>query len=188
MATLNSNNYAVGGIDLYFDTTVGHASLLDTTGTVMVGSNFRTSARSLGNITTSEIAADVTYLEHFISVNGKRRRDKVVSNVESISIPFTFDEVNQTNLQRSMLASDLGGSKLAPMQEPVMRGSASLVFVSPNGNNLVYSIPKAIIRPDGNLAIGDGTDWWSQPMMLDIEYLATSDHWASKPYGVVEFV
>lgn len=187
MSVVNDDNYAVGGIDLYFDPTIGHASLLATAGG-STGNGFRTAARNMGNVVTSEIAANVTYLEHFISVNGKRRKDKTVSSLEAISIPFTFDEISETNLQRALLASNLGGSKLAPMQNPVVRGSVSMLFTSDNGNNLVYSIPKAIIRPDGNLSIGNGEDWWSQSMMLDIEYCSTSDHWASKPYGVIEYI
>jgi len=52
MAVKSDVNYAVGGLDIYFDPTIGHASLLDTTATTTVGSNFRTAARSLGNIVT----------------------------------------------------------------------------------------------------------------------------------------
>ena len=97
MATISTDNYAVGGIDLYFEASVAHASLLATpAGGGTVGSPFRTTGRSLGNITTGELAPDVTYLEHFISVNGKRRRDKTVSNIELISIPFTFDELKES--------------------------------------------------------------------------------------------
>jgi len=186
MTVINDDNYAVGGIDLYFCATVGHASLERGT---PIGTSFRIAGRNLGNIVTSEIAVDVTYLEHFISVNGKRRRDKVVSNVESISIPFTFDEINTVNLKKALLASSLAGTgRVAPMQKPVQRGSVSLKFRSPVGNDVYYNIPKATIRPDGNLSIGDGTDWWTQSMVIDIEYCSTTDQWASKPYGLVQIV
>ena len=187
MATIDDSNYRVGGVELYFSATVGHASLYSTAGGKERGAAFRNAAHNLGNIVTSEISTDVTYLEHFITVTGKRRRDKVVANMESLSISFTFDEINEENMQKAFLASELTkAGMLAPLMKPTQRGSASLKFRTETNASMVYSIPKVTIRPDGPMSIGDGTDWWSQPMIIDAEYCATADWWASKPYGYIQ--
>ena len=184
MATINDANHTVSGIDLYFEPSVAHASLLATTGGVTVGSPFRTSARNLGNIVTSEINPDVTYVEHFIAKNGHRHKDKVVANIETITIPFTFDEINTANLKRFFLASALATDTRAVLQKPLQQGSVSLLVRTEVGTSMVYSIPKAIIRPDGALAIGDGTDWWSGPMVIEV-LRYDSGQYASKPFGVI---
>jgi len=186
LATISTDNYAIGIIDVYFDASAAHASLLATTGGVTIGSPFRTAARNIGNIVSAELNTDVSYIEHFISVLGKRRRDKIVSNTESIGVSFTFDEINEDNLNRFLLGSSLGSNKVAPMSQPVQRGSLSLIFRSDVGNDFVYSIPRGILRPDGNLAMNT-EDWWSAPMMLDAEYYNTGE-WASKPYGVINLL
>jgi len=184
LATVNDDNYTVGGVDLYFEASIAHASLLATTGGVTVGSPFRTSGRNLGNIVTSEIAPDVTYLEHFISVHGARRKDKIVANTKSLTIPFTFDEINENNLKRFFLASSLGNNKLAALEKPLQEGSVSLHFRTDVGSDLVYSIPKCVVRPDGNLTTNI-EDWWTAPMVIEVLYYDTS-HYASKPYGVLD--
>lgn len=185
MATVNTNNYTIGGVDLYFEASVAHASLIDTTGTVTPGSNFRTTARSLGNVVTSEIGLDVTYIEHWVSVNGSRRKDKIQANTRSLTIPFTFDEMNDANLKKFFLASTIGGAnKFAVLQNPLNEGAVSLLFRSDIGPDLVYSIPKAVIRPDGNLTTNT-EDWWTGPMVIEVLHYSTGS-WASKPYGVLD--
>lgn len=184
MATISTNNYTIGGVDLYFDDANAHASLIDTTGTVTVGSNFRNTARSLGNIVTSEIALDVTYVDHFISVNGSRRKDKIQANTRSLTIPFTFDEMNEANLKKFFLASSLGNNRLAVLQNPLNEGSVSLLFRSDVGPDLVYSIPKCTIKPDGNLTTNT-EDWWTGPLVIEVLHYSTGQ-WASKPYGILD--
>jgi len=185
MTTISTGNYTVGGVDLYFNASIAPASLNATTGGVTPGSTFRHAGNNLGNIITSEIVPDVTYLEHYVAVNGKRKKDKVVVSMESITIPFTFDEMNEANIQKFFLASNLSGNKLAVLQEPLNEGSVSLHFRTNVGQDMVYSIPKAIIRPDGPLSIGNGEDWWSAPMVIEV-LSYTGGQWASKPYGVLD--
>lgn len=184
MATISTGNYTIGNVDLYFEASIAHASLLDTTGTVTVGSNFRSVGRNLGNIVTAEAAVDVSYIDHFISINGQRRKDKIQANTRSLTIPFTFDEINETNLQRFFLASSLGNNKLAVLEEPLIEGSVSMLVRTDIGPDLVYSIPKAVIRPDGNLSINT-EDWWSAPMVIEVLHYNTGQY-ASKPYGVLD--
>lgn len=183
MSTVNTDNYTIGQVDLYFEASVNHASLLATDASVSagLGGAFRTSDRNLGNIVTSEINPDVTYLDHFISKCGKRYRDKVSANTVNLTIPFTFDEINENNLKKFFLASLVDTNKLAVFEEPVMEGSAQLVFKTDVGADLTYFMPKAQIRPDGALSISE-EEWWTGPLVLDVLFYDT-DHWASKTMG-----
>jgi hypothetical protein len=189
LAVKSVANYALGGIDIYFDPIIGHASMISTDpGDTVLGQSFRTSARSLGNITTAEINPEVTYLEHFITVNGARIKDKTVATQQTISIPFTFDEIDEANLKRIFLGSNIGTSKIALMQNPLQRGSVQLYFHSTVGQDMVISIPRATLKPNGAMAFGDGSEWVTAPMQLDVEYVSTSDSWSSKPYGIINLI
>ena len=53
MATISTDNYTIGGIDMYYEASIGHASL-DAGATLGYGSQFRTTGRNLGNIVTQE--------------------------------------------------------------------------------------------------------------------------------------
>ena len=84
-----------------------------------------------------------------------------------------------------MLASNLGSNKMAPMEKKLPKGSVSMLFRTNTGNDFVYSIPKAILRPDGAWAF-EIEDWHNAPMILDVLFYNTGS-WASKPYGVMDF-
>jgi hypothetical protein len=185
MATISTNNYTIGQVNLYFEASPAHASLLATNSAVSAGKGgaFRTSARSLGNIVTSEITPDVTYIDHFISDKGARKKDKTVLNMVSVTIPFTFDEVNEANLKRFFMASTLSSGRLAAFEKSLTQGAAQLQFDTDTGNDMVYFIPKCTIRPNGALSVNE-EGWWTAPMVLEVLYYETS-HWASKPYGFV---
>lgn len=187
MGTISTGNYTIGQVDMYFEATSAHASLLATDPSVAsgLGGAFRSSDRDLGNIVGAEIANDVTYIEHFVADKGSRKKDHVAAGTIAVSIPFQFDEINFNNMKRFFLASDLdgGGTKLAVGEKALSIGCAQLYFNTDVGNDIVYFIPKCIIRPDGNLAIND-EDWWSGPMVLEILHYETGQ-WASKPYGMV---
>lgn len=183
MATINSDNYAIGLIDLYFEASVNHDDLLEASPSLStgMGGKFRTDARSLGNITAAEIAPDVTYVEHYVNQCGKRVRDKTAVGTVSLTIPFTFDEINEANVKRFLMASTIDTNKIAPLQETLVEGSAQMVYRTDVGQDMTYFIPKCTLRPDGNLAMND-EDWWSGPMVLDILSYST-DSWSSKPFG-----
>lgn len=59
----------------------------------------------MGNITVGEVTPDNTYVEHYISDRGARRKDKEVAVTKGINVTFTFDEINSTNLDRFVLGS-----------------------------------------------------------------------------------
>ena len=187
MSTVSTNNYTIGGVNLFFTASVAHSSLLATDSSVDLGLGgaFRSSGRNLGNIVTAEIGNETTFIDHYISVQGKQRKDKTSAQLVNISIPFTFDEINESNLRYFLLASDLStnAAYIAPGEEPLLEGAAQLQFETDVGNDFTYFIPKCTIKPDGNLAINQD-DWWSGPMVLDVLYYNT-DHWASKPYGFI---
>ena len=170
---INTANYTIGQCSLYYTATIAHASLLS--------ADFRTDARSLGNIVTAEITPDVTYIEHFISDNGQRKRDFTAVSEIKVSIPFTFDEMNSGNIQKFFLGSLLATDRIAPFEEPLVNGCAQLYFTTNVGQDLVYYIPKCTIRPDGGMAM-NAEDWWTANMVIDVWHYDTSD-WASKPYG-----
>ena len=185
MAVISSDgaNYNIGGIDIYFDSTVAHASLLLGTGR---GAAFRTAWRNIGNIVSAEFNPDVTYVDHYISIKGSRRKDLTQPTTKALNVNFVFDEVNATNLRRFFLASNLGAqtNRLAPMEKALLNGSVSMLFHTDIGRDFVYSIPKATIKPDGALAMNT-EEWWTGPMVLEVLYYATGQY-ASKPYGLLD--
>lgn len=185
MATVSSNNYTIGMVDLYFTASVAHASLLATDSSVQtgLGGAFRTSANSLGNVVGLELNPDVTYVDHFVADRGERKKDKTTVSMVSLTMPFTFDEMNYNNLRRYFIGSSLSNTKIAPFEKPLFEGSAQMVFRTDVGKGMTYFIPKCQIRPNGSLAIS-GETWWTGPCVLEILYYNTS-HWASKPYGLV---
>ena len=176
MATVSTDNYTIGQVSLYFNATVAHASLTDST--------FRHTGNSLGNIVTSEINPAVTYIDHWVADNGQRKKDHTALSEVTVTIPFTFDEMSAANLQRFFLGSLLATDKIAAFEEPLKKGCAVLYFTTSVGQDMVYYIPKCTLRPDGALGINP-EDWWSAPMVLDVLYYDTN-HWSSKPYGYLD--
>lgn len=173
---ISTNNYTIGQVSLYYNATVAWADL--TTATML------TDTYSLGNIVTSEINPAVTYIEHFISDDGKRRKDFQTTGEISVTIPFTFDEMNAGNIQKFFLGSLLATDRIAPFEMPLAQGCAVLRFTTEVGQDMVYYIPKCTLRPDGALGINP-EDWWSAPMVIDVMFYNES-HWASKPYGYID--
>jgi len=185
MATISTSNYNIGGIDLYFNASPAHSSLLATDPSVAsgLGGAFRTSGNSIGNVVSAEISPDVTYVEHFVADCGKKKKDKTVAQLVNVSIPIVTDEMNYNNLKRFFMASYLGSTKMAVAEEPLTEGAAQFVFKTDVGIDMVYFIPKCTLRSDGALTTS-ADDWWTAPMVLDVLYYNTS-HWSSKPYGMV---
>ena len=171
--TINTNNYTIGQVALYYNATIAWDQL--TTATMLLDTY------SLGNIVTSEITPSITYIDHYISDDGRRRKDFTTTGEISVTIPFTFDEMNSGNIQKFFLGSLLATDVIAPFELPLQKGCAVLRFTTEVGQDLVYYIPKCTLRPDGALSINP-EDWWSAGMLIDVLFYDTS-HWASKPYG-----
>jgi hypothetical protein len=177
MATISRDSYTIGGIDLYWSTTVGDTTL-DAGTTNGVGSSFRTSANNMGNIVMAEFAPDVSYLEHYITTSsGDKRRDHTIVTSKALNIPFTFDEMNQDNLEKYFMGQEVTDASCVDAASPLIKvfenvldyGSAQLYFRTDIGQDMVYMIPKCTIRPDGNMAMNI-EDWWTGPLMLEVFY------------------
>jgi hypothetical protein len=148
---------------------------------------------TFGNITVAEIAPDVTYAEHFISVQGSRRRDKLAAVTKNISIPFTFDEMTNVNIQRFMLGTnpDATSSNMPVMKKEYLEGRAILNFQTDVGNNFIYVVPKCNLRAEGGLGF-TAEDWMTGNFVLDVLYHSTYKVEASyaletAPYGYIGF-
>jgi hypothetical protein len=171
--SIDSNNYTIGGIELYYSATINDADL-DNGATDGIGYKFRTTNHNLGNIVTSEFNPEMTYLEHFIvSSDGDQRKDHVVTSSKTMTIPFTFDEMNEANMRRYFQGDDISASMstatpgFTVMSNVLEYGSAQIYFRTDIGNDLVYMIPKCTLRPDGAMAMNT-EDWWNAPMVLEV--------------------
>ena len=171
--TIDSDNYTIGGAKLYYNATVGSQDCFATTG-------FWTAANNLGNIVSAELTPDMTYVEHWKSLNGKRVKDKEVVNTSAINISFTFDEMNQTNLRRFLLGTDSTASKFYVLDNTLEEGCGQLVIETDIGQDLIYRFPKATLRPDGALNF-DPESWHEMSMTLNILEYISGDYTNASP-------
>jgi hypothetical protein len=192
---VTQSNYTIAGVDLYFCATIEEGTL-DSGTTTGQGSDFRIAAHNLGNIVTAELSPEVTYLEHFITTtDGDKRRDHMIAVSKSLTIPFTFDEINENNLTRYLYGQSITDAScdsatpvFSVMSKESIIGSAQIYVRTDVGNDYIYFIPKCMISPDGNMSLTP-EDWWTGPMKLDVLYHAwTPDNIASNTtvyYGII---
>ena len=161
-------------IDIKSNTLACNHASLDVGATEGQGSQFRTTARLFGNITTGGINPTVSFLEHYITDStGAQILDQKVISKKDIAIDFTFDEINTHNLTLFLSGTDRSASAKAatpvftPMSAALQYGSAQLHFRTDVGNPWVYMIPKCTIRSNGNMTLG-ADSWWTGPMVLEI--------------------
>jgi len=180
--TINTNNYTLGGAQLYFDASIGQSALL-------VATSFATTARSLGNIITSGITPEITYIDHMVTRKGKQLKDKIAAGLSTLRINFTFDEINSTNLSRFFMGS-LSNGRVNIFANTLDEGSGMLVVETDVGRDIVYRIPRCVIKPDGELSF-PGDSWASAAMVIEVlEYqtggtdVATQNaSWLVFPFG-----
>ena len=165
MATIDTGNYMLSGADLFWAATPGLE--------LVASSGFRTSSRSLGNIISPSITPEITFVDHWVSSKGKRVKDKTVANTSSITISFTFDEINQDNLAR-FFVGDQSASEISVLTDTLAEGCGQLVIETDIGKDLVYQIPKGTLRPDGALEFS-GEDWSTGGMQLEVLQLTETD-------------
>ncbi len=184
---IRSANYSVGMAYIYIHNTTGSTGLASIDAQI-ASASYHTHF-CVGNTTAVEISPDVTYLDHFISVNGERRRDKTVSTSHSISVTFTFDEINATNIKRFLYGEEAVAASptFIVNASPVKEVAAQVVFTTSVGRDLIYKIPKAALKADGGLSF-EAEDWMTANMMLDVLYDNSYTHNStSAPYGYVNF-
>lgn len=148
---------------------------------------------TLGNITAAEITPDIEYAEHWKSVRGARRKDKIVALTRSINIPFTFDECSTSNLKKFFYGTgDTAATRSIVLDDSKIEGRAILNFQTDVGNNFVYVIPKCMLKSDGGLSF-TSEDWMTGNFILEILYHDTftcvigSPNATAAPYGYVAF-
>ncbi len=182
---IDSDSYTVGMAYIYIHNvtgTTGLASIDEQIASASYHTHF-----CVGNTTAVEIAPDITYLDHFISINGERRRDKTISTTTAISVNFTFDEINSTNIRRFLYgAVEVAASPTFIVNaSPVKEVAAAIVFATDTGNDFTYKIPKAALKSDGGLSF-EAEDWMTANMLLDVLYDSTYNHnGTAAPYGYV---
>jgi len=152
---------------------------------------------SLGDIVAAEMSPSITYLDHFISYRGDKRKDKTVAIQKSLTIPFTFDEINSTNLKKFFFAADITNATAADTakrsavmqsQSIPLEGTAVMVMSTDIGKDLMYVIPRCALKPNGTIPLS--IDAWIQGK-FDIEVLHTMSYNASggttsAPYGFLD--
>jgi hypothetical protein len=185
--TISTDNYTIGQTALYYKDEIGAASLLSSP------TGFRNAANDFGNIVSAELAQDISYIEHFISVQGKRLKDKVVDNMQVLQLNFTFDEINIANMTKFFLGS-LVGSTIRVFQNTLAEGCAILYMTTNIGNDIQYIIPKCTLKPNGGFTL-DPENWYNVPMQLEVlQYISgecatpagDNASWLLTPFGTVE--
>lgn len=186
-STISTNNYTIGGGELYYSATVAEPKMLSGT-----AASFCDQAHSLGNIMDVSITPDVTYIDHYVSSKGKRVKDKIVANTVSLNIGFTFDEMNVGNISKFMLG-DVSGSTISVLQNTLQEGSAVLRVNTDIGKSMVYRIPKCTLKPEGDLSLTE-EDWQTGAFNLEVlEYVdgdssnaTVNASWIAAPFGILD--
>ncbi len=185
---INSDNYTVGMAYVFLHTTTGSLGIASIDAQI-ASASYHTHF-CVGNTTNVEIAPDITYLDHFISINGARRKDKTVVTSKAITVTFTFDELNATNVKRFLYGheSTSASPTFTVNASPTKEYAAQIYFTTEVGRDFIYKIPRAALKADGNLAF-EAEDWMSANMMLDVLYDTNFTQGTptaySAPYGYI---
>jgi hypothetical protein len=181
----DTDDYTVGMAYVFLHPTTG------STGLASIDAQIASAAYHthfcVGNTTNVEIAPDITYLDHFVSINGERRKDKTVVTTKAITVNFTFDQVNATNVKRFLYGVDAvtASPTFIVNASPTKEFAAQIYFTTQVGRDMIYKIPKCTLKTDGNLAF-NAEDWMTANMMLDVLYDSAYNHNSvSAPYGYV---
>ena len=184
---IDSTDYAVGMAYIFIHDVTGSpglASIDEQIASAAYHTHF-----CVGNTTNVEIAPDITYLDHYISIGGQRRRDKTVTTTSALSVTFTFDQINSTNI-RSFMYGELAVSASPTFivnASPIKEVAAQVYFTTDIGKDFIYKIPKAALKADGGLSF-ETEDWMTANMMLDVLYDTDFIHnGTSAPYGYINF-
>jgi hypothetical protein len=191
---MGTDNYTVGMARFYFSAKTTPATRCDVIATRIKHGIGNCATWDMGNVVTSEITPDITYLDHYISYAGDRRKDKTVAVTKSLNIPITFDEFSATNLEIFFGATGTGGTSakrvMAADTMPI-EGAGVLVFWTDIGRDFMYIIPKCVIRTEGAALSFNAEDWSNLPMQIEVLHQSTyypmSKNAASlAPYGYLD--
>ena len=110
---------------------------------------------------------------------------------KSISIPFTFDELNDENVRKFVMGKSVTASKSIVMDKDNFEGRAILNFQTDVGNNFIYVIPSCSLKSDGGLAF-NAEDWMNGNFSLEVLHNSVYREGGSQaaslaPYGYLNF-
>ena len=191
----NTSNYTLGVGRFYFSAKTTPGTRVDVIATLLKHGAVDASINQydLGNVVTSEITPDITYLDHWVSYGGDRRKDKTVAVTKSLNIPITFDEFSATNIDYFFGSTGTGGTYKRVMKSNTMpvEGAGVLVFWTDVGRDFMYCIPKCSIRTEGAAISFNSEDWSTLPMTIEVlhhnTYYPMSKSSASlAPYGYLD--
>ena len=167
-----TSNYTVGMAYIFVHPTTGSVGLASID--AQIASAAYHTHFCVGNTTNVEISPDITYLDHYQSVNGVRTKDKTIVTQRAISVTFTFDEINATNVKRFLYGheSTAASPTFIVNASPTKEFSAQVYFTTEVGRDFIYKIPKCALKADGSLAF-EAEDWMTANMMLDVLYDST---------------
>lgn len=144
----------------------------------------------LGNVVTGSFSSDITFLDHFTAKTGTRMKDRSVVQEINITISLELDEPNIEGMNLFMLGGSVteeagtpASRRFAPYMNTERTGGARLAGVSDTGNEWVWTIPRATLKPEGDFTYND-EDWSS--FSFEVEVLADSDMYPNSPYGLVD--
>jgi hypothetical protein len=175
---VSTTNYSVGMPDVYFcntsvtsntvTTTSAYADLKSLMNAIAVDAS--TAARvlySLGNFEEASLTPEYTTLDHYISSNGSRVKDKSIVTEKNLTVTVSVDEISVKNLERFFMAVDDDSTAAAVLENVAAEGSALLVFRSAYGNNFIYVIPRCALISNGDFAFS-GEAWIKAGLKLNI--------------------
>lgn len=183
---INTSNYSVGMAKLYWMSTPTAAS----TNALYRSVKAFNATFSLGNIVAAEIAPEITYLDHYQSLKGDKRKDRTVAVMKSVSVPFTFDEMNATNMKYFFYTSNAGTNKYVVMgsSNVPQEGCAVLAFSTDIGKDFMYVIPRCALKADGGLGFNI-EDWMTGKFSIEVLYMSSynaSGTATAAPYGFLD--
>ena len=173
--------------------TIGQAEIYFREGVASPTSATMPDTQSLGNIVTSGINPEVSYVEHYSRIKGKKVKDEEFVITNGLNINFTFDEINKENVKKFLLGGDIEAtaSRMPAMLKNGIRGRSVLKFNTNVGEKFLYVIPKCVLKSDGGMNL-TSDKWVEGNFKLDILYHNTyhvgNDSNASQaPFGYIDF-
>jgi len=146
---------------------------------------------SFGNIEVAEITPDISYVEHYVSLKGCRKKDKDLVETKKVTIPFTFDEISASNVKYFMHGGTTIASTFSVMSKNSIEGRAILQFNTDVGNEFLYVIPKVVLKAEGGLSL-QADSWINGQFTLEVlnhpRYRVYDSSTASlAPYGYFDY-
>lgn len=132
-------------------------------------------AATVGYIVTASVTPTMSYLSRFSATEGKDVEDFLAPDTFQMSIRASLEEVCTDNLRLFFLAAESGivGSR------PVRRSAVTFKGVAVVGNSYTWTIPDAIIIPDGDLGYNDN-DWTNFSLRIQVKpKRSVNDPWGT---------